>query len=191
MSQEGDASAAGCPGTEPGKGRSCSLEVGKQCTYTIAAVRNDFCRCYGPNWDCGVPLGIDSTEDAPGCPASHPTVGSACTLKAPDPYPGTRAGCHYQVAATPIRDECECAHPAAGGPATWYCGQYVGPPVDASGCPARKPATDTLCVAAADAQCQYDYNLSTTCRCTPLAGGKSAWKCVHHHEPPSPGPPKR
>jgi hypothetical protein len=183
------ASGALCPDAEPAQGGGCSVAVGSQCTYTIAAVRDDFCHCFGANWDCGPPAGIDSPENAPGCPASHPAVGSTCTLKAPDPYPGTRAGCHYQVAATPILHECECAHPAAGGRATWLCGPYAGAMVDAHGCPSRKPAADTLCVVAADAQCQYDYDLTTTCKCRPLSGGKSAWTCVHHDEPPSPGAP--
>jgi hypothetical protein len=170
-------------------GASCGLGVGAVCSYTLAAVRAVHCHCSGPSWDCGPPTGMDSSERAPGCPARAPEAGTTCTIASTPPYPGgPRPGCFYEVPATSIVHDCACAHYAFPARAAWDCGPRGGTDaaVDARGCPARQPAGDSLCTVAAETQCQYGYNLSTTCQCAPPGGGDRAWRCVTVAQPPSP-----
>lgn len=178
-----------CPAAEPGQRSDCAVAVGRVCTYRLAAVRTVHCHCVGTSWDCGPPLGIDSLSDAPDCPAQAPTSGTACTLQGAPPAPGVRPGCRYQVAATPIVHDCACAHFESDDP-RWDCGPRVGDaPVDARGCPAREPVARSLCTGPTATQCQYGYNLSTTCEClAPEPGDPRQWRCRTSPQPPSPGP---
>jgi hypothetical protein len=172
-----------CPDREPVHASACGLPIEKPCTYTLAAVRSVHCHCIGPVWDCGTPLGIDSLDDAPGCPAQPPTSGQTCPLTAPPPYPGVRPGCRYQVPATPIIHDCFCAHFRWPRRDRWDCGRRAGDaPFDTRGCPVRQPLQSSLCTPGPRGPCQYGYNLSTDCQCTP--GGQ--WRCHTSPQPPSP-----
>jgi hypothetical protein len=180
-----------CPRAERRGGDQCAVPIDNVCRFEIEMVRSDFCHCADHVWQCGVPLGIDSPSDAPGCPSAHPSNGSACTP--PPPQPGTgsfRLGCHYQVRATPDTHDCVCAH-FADGRAIWDCARSGGgmPVTTHDGCPARQPVASSLCNQPASAQtdCQYGYNLSTTCNCAPSSRGQRAWHCETHAQPPSPG----
>jgi hypothetical protein len=178
-----------CPTSEPATGTSCSLGVGGMCTYTIAAVRSVHCHCVGPSWDCGPPTGMDSTGDLAGCPARVPEAGATCTIPSTPPYPGgPRPGCYYEVPATPVIHDCACAHYALPARAVWDCGPRGGSDaaVDARGCPARQPPGESLCVTPAETQCQYGYNLSTTCQCSLPGTTIRTWRCTTQPQPPSP-----
>ena len=101
---------------------------------------------------------------------------------------GPRPGCFYEVPATSIVRDCACAHYASPARAVWDCGPRGGTDaaVDARGCPARQPAGDSVCSVPAETQCQYGYNLSTTCQCAPAGGSDRAWHCITVAQPPSP-----
>jgi hypothetical protein len=163
--------------------------VGAVCSYTLAAVRAVHCHCIGPRWDCSPPTGMDSSDRALGCPARAPEAGTACTIASTPPYPGgPRPGCFYEVPATSIVRDCACAHYASPSRAVWDCGPRGGTDaaVDPNGCPARQPASDSLCTVPAETQCQYGYNLSTTCQCGSPGGADRAWRCITVAQPPSP-----
>src|SRR5262245_14907631 len=99
---------AACPTAEPKGHSACGRGVGEPCSYTIPALRTVHCHCVGPVWSCDTPLGIDSLNDAPGCPAQPPMAGQSCTLQPPAQPTTFRPGCRYQVAATPIVRDCFC-----------------------------------------------------------------------------------
>ena len=176
-----------CPAAEPANGSRCTVAAGNACNFSVRASRTAHCHCIGQVWDCGTPLGIDVPTSAT-CPATQPNAGSTCTIPAGPPG-GNRPGCTYEVPMS-INHQCVCAH-AASAPATgtWDCGQVPIPvPVDPRGCPARVPAEATICTVARGVDCQYGFNLSTTCRCNPLSPSdpRTAWQC--HTSPSRPAP---
>jgi hypothetical protein len=183
------AGAASCPSAEPANGSACALPAGDACNFTVRASRTVHCHCMGQVWDCGTPLGIDVPTSAT-CPSSQPASGSACTLPSTANDPGgNRPGCFYDVAMT-TNHQCVCAH-AASAPANgrWDCGPVPTPiPADPRGCPARTPADNTLCTVAHGVDCQYGFNLSTTCRCNAISPSdpRSAWRCHTSPMPPAP-----
>jgi hypothetical protein len=193
MGPDSAAASAACPEHEPISGDGCSTPIGKSCGYSAPASRQVHCHCVGDVWDCGTPLGIDVPAPS-GCPLAQPANGASCPLPPHVPaYPGDtyRSGCFYEVAMS-VPHECVCVHHRpnwlGSRSASWDCGQIGvgGPPRPPGACPERKPPDDSLCAGPMNTDCQYGYNLTTTCRCVPTGGAEAAWGCKTVTEPPSP-----
>lgn len=177
-----------CPEAEPKGGANCNLGIGEPCSYRYAAMRTVHCHCAGPVWDCGPPTSMDVSADTGTCPAEVPRPGQKCGLLKRDSG-SNRPGCIYEVPATPVTRDCFCAHFLNPERTRWDCGQRTGnSPYDAKMCPWRQPAQDSLCRPTKARECQYGFNLSTTCRCLAF-GGQDAlfqWKCETAKQPPAP-----
>src|SRR5688572_2808928 len=156
-----DAAVATCPAARPAEATSCQVST------TLCAYAEIECRCPAGLWSCMEPV-------HPGCPATTPSAGSACSLP-------EATECDY------LDQECECLS------GVWMCQSEdeddaaVGPDAgaqvgdggpdagrdggaDAGGsCPQARPAELTTC-ARSSLMCTYE---STKCVCP-----DGLWSCT-------------